>query len=344
MFAVAATGVDKTNPLNAMSIGTWPDPEPADGWTVVELAAAGLNHHDLWLLRGVGARVDRLPLILGGEGAGMDKDGRPVIIYPLVGDPLAGRGDATLDPRMGMLSTDYHGTFAQRVAIPRANLLPKPPELTFEEAACLPGAWLTAYRMLFEHSGLTPGQTALVQGAGGGVSTALIRMGAATGMRIWATSGSAKKRRLALQLGAERVFPHGARLPERVDVVMESVGAATWQHSINCLRNGGRIVVCGATTGACPPLDLAQVFYRQLSVIGSTLGTQSQLADLIQFCVRTGIRPTFDQVLPLQEAREGFAAMAEGRLFGKVVFQVAPLADRTAAVGHPANGKINSVA
>ena len=204
--------------------------------------------------------------------------------------------------------------------MPRRNLVPKPAALSFEEAACLPTAYLTAYKMLFEKSGVQPGSTLLVQGAGGGVATALIALGRAAGYRMWATSRSEAKRERALKLGADQAFETGARLPERVDVVMETVGQATWAHSVRSLRPGGRIVICGATSGDAPPAELTRIFFTQLSVTGSTMGTRDQLGRLARFCEQTGVRPAIDRVLPLADARDGFAAMITGDLFGKVVF------------------------
>jgi NADPH:quinone reductase-like Zn-dependent oxidoreductase len=152
------------------------------------------------------------------------------------------------------------------------------------------------------------------------VATALIALGRAGGYRVWATSRSEEKRARALELGADQVFASGARLPERVDAVLETVGQATWDHSLKSLRPGGRIVVSGATSGAVPPADLNRVFFLQLSVIGSTMGTRDQLARLARFLEQTGVRPVIDRALPLAEAREGFAAMHGGDVFGKIVF------------------------
>jgi NADPH:quinone reductase-like Zn-dependent oxidoreductase len=197
--------------------------------------------------------------------------------------------------------------------------VPKPVALSFEEAACLPTAWLTAYRMLFTRGAVKPGMTVLVQGAGGGVATAAIALARAAGVRIWATSRSESKRERALELGADAVFESGARLPERVDVVLESVGEATWSHSLKSLKPGGAIVVCGATSGPAPSADLNRVFFLQLSVIGSTMGTAQELGQLVQLLDTAGVRPVIDRVLPLADAREGFAALDAGEVFGKVV-------------------------
>ncbi len=320
MFAVTAARIDADDPLAGLEAGQRPEPDAPDGWTTVQVRAASLNHHDVWTLRGVGISADRLPIVLGCDAAGTDADGNEVIVHAVVGDVDAGGGDETLDPRRSLLSERHDGTFADRVAVPRRNLVPKPAALSFEEAACLPTAYLTAYKMLFEKSGAQPGATMLVQGAGGGVATAAIVLGRAAGYRMWATSRSEAKRERAVKLGADQAFPPGARLPERVDVVLESVGKATWAHSVRSVKPGGRIVICGATSGDAAPAELARIFFTQLSVVGSTMGSRDQLARLARFCEQSGARPVIDRVLPLRAARDGFAAMIAGDLFGKVVF------------------------
>ena len=322
MFAVTAARIDAENPVAGLDLGERPEPSGEPGWTTVAVKATALNHHDVWTLRGVGISPDRLPIVLGCDAAGVDEEGNEVVVHAVLGDPGAAGGDETLDQRRSLLSERYDGTFAERLAVPRRNLLPKPAALSFEEAACLPTAYLTAYRMLFARSGLEPGATVLVQGASGGVATALILLGRAAGYRVWVTSRTEAKRDRALELGADQAFPDGARLPERVDAVMETVGQATWAHSLRALRPGGRIVICGATSGAVPPADLTRVFFLQLSVVGSTMGTRDQFGRLLQFCVQTGVRPKIDRVLPIRSAADGFAALISGDVFGKVVFTV----------------------
>ncbi|MDR2984917.1 MAG: zinc-binding dehydrogenase [Nocardiopsaceae bacterium] len=319
MFAVTAARLSSDDPLSALELGEHAEPVPAEGWTTVTVKAAALNHHDVWTLRGVGISADQLPMILGCDAAGLDADGNEVVVHSVISDQ-ASTGDETLDPRRSLLSERYDGTFAEQVAVPRRNLIPKPAALSFTDAACLPTAYLTAYRMLFDKSGLQPGSTILVQGAGGGVATALILIGKAAGFRVWATSRSEAKRAQALELGADQAFASGARLPERVDAVMETVGEATWSHSLKALRPGGRMVLSGATSGTMPPADLARIFFLQLSVVGSTMGSRDQLARLVTFCEQTGVRPLIDRTLPMAEAKEGFEAMINGQLFGKVVF------------------------
>ena len=319
MIAVAAARQSPDDPLAGLEVGERPAPDVPQGWVRVRLRAASLNHHDLWSLRGVGLPADRLPMTLGCDGAGVDDDGNEVVVHAVISDP-DWHGDETLDPRRSLLSEVHQGTLADEVVVPRRNLVAKPESLTFEQAACLPTSWLTAYRMLFTRSGLAPGSTVLVQGAGGGVATALVALGSAAGYRMWVTSRDGDKGARAVELGADQAFATGARLPERVDAVMETVGQATWAHSVRSLRPGGTIVVSGATSGDAPPAELTRVFFLQLRVVGSTMGTRDELARLIQFCASTGVRPVIDRVLPLERAREGFAAMLDGELFGKVVF------------------------
>lgn len=322
MFAVTATSVDAENPLSGLTLGEVPDPEIPEGWALVTLRAAALNHHDIWSLKGVGLRPEQLPMILGCDGAGVDADGNEVIVHAVIADPDAGDGDETLDPRRSLLSERFPGTLAEKIAVPRRNLIPKPSSLTFEEAACLPTSWLTAYRMLFTRAALRPGDTVLVQGAGGGVSTAAIALARAAGLRVWATSRSDAKRTRALELGAHATFAPDERLPERVDAVIETVGRATWASSIRAVRPGGAVVVSGATTGDDPSADLTQVFFLQRSVIGSTMGTRGELQRLVSMVDATGLRPVIDSVRPLSEARSGFAEMLEGEQFGKIVFTI----------------------
>lgn len=319
MLAVFAKSLSADDPLSGLEVGDRPEPSRVpEGWTRVEVRAASLNHHDLWSLRGVGLRAEALPMILGCDAAGVDEDGNEVVVHSVVSDP-DWRGDETLDPRRSILSEVHAGTFAEAVWVPRRNLVAKPPELSFAEAACLPTAWLTAYRMLFTRARLLPGATVLVQGAGGGVATALIVLAQAAGARVWATSRTEPKQDRALELGADAVFEPGARLPERVDVVAETVGAATWDHSLKALKPGGTLVISGATSGADPGAGLNRIFFLQLSVVGSTMGTRDELDRLVRLCVERGVRPVIESELPMEQARDAFAALAAGDVFGKLV-------------------------
>jgi NADPH:quinone reductase-like Zn-dependent oxidoreductase len=318
MLAAVAASIDPEQPLNGLNVGERPEPAPPAGWTRVAVKAAALNQHDIWTLRGVGIAPDRLPIVLGCDAAGIDAQGNDVIVHAVISSDNW-RGDETLDPRRSLLSEIHDGTLAEYVVVPDRNVIPKPPLLSFEEAACLPTAWLTAYRMLFTNSGAAPGATILVQGAGGGVSTALIALGRAAGYRVWVTSRTEKKRSRAVEVGAAAAYESGARLPERVDAVMETVGAATWEHSLKSLRPGGTLVVAGATAGAQPVEDLRRIFFLQLRVVGSTMGTRDELSRLARLCAEQGIHPLVDETFVLADAATAFARLERGEVFGKLV-------------------------
>ena len=320
VLAAYAAHISADDPLSGLEVGDRPEPEVPDGWTTVTVRAAALNHHDLWSLRGVGLAEDKLPMILGCDAAGVDEDGNDVVIHSVIGDVTAGGGDETLDPKRTLLSELHPGTLAERVAVPRRNLVAKPASLSFAEAACLPTAWLTAYRMLVTRGGLRPGGSVLVQGAGGGVATAAISLAVALGATVYATSRDATKRERAHKLGATAV-PTGDRLPERVDLVIETVGEATLDHSMKSLKPGGRVVLAGATSGPTPKVNLQRLFFLQLSIIGSTMGTRDELEALLTLLDDTGCRPVIDRTVPLADARDAFAQMDRGELFGKIILE-----------------------
>ena len=318
MLAARAISMNADDPLSGLSVDEVPDPEPPEGWTVVEVRAASMNHHDLWSLRGLGMKEEWLPVTLGTDAAGVTEDGEEVICHAVLSDPADGGGDETLSPDLHLLSErGIDGTLAQRVAVPRRNLVPKPPELSFEQAACLPTAYLTAYVMLFRRGGLQPGQAVLVQGAGGGVASAAILLATAAGARVYATSRSPEKLAWAEEHGAVGI-EHGARLPERVHVVVETVGEATWRHSLRSLRTGGVLTVSGRTSGD-PGADLALVFWKGLTIAGSTMGRRSELQVVASFLATSGIQPAIDSVHDLADAAVAAARMEAGETLGKVV-------------------------
>lgn len=320
MHAIYAAGIDKDDPLAVLAIGDIePKPTPED-WVDVDVKAMSLNHHDVWALKGQALREDQVPMILGTDAAGIGPDGSAVVVHAVIGDPGGDDGgDETLDPKRSLLSEIYPGTFAERVRVPRRNLIPLPDGMDFSDAACLPTAYLTAYRMLATKSGTKPGDTVLIQGAGGGVATAAIVLAKAMGLRVWVTSRDPEKGEWARSIGADASFDSGTRLPDRVDAVIETVGEATWSHSLKSLRPGGVIVVSGATSGAMPPADLNRVFFLQLHIVGSTMGTADEFADMIALMQEKNVTPIIDRVISMDQAREGFAAMIDGELRGKIV-------------------------
>jgi NADPH:quinone reductase-like Zn-dependent oxidoreductase len=320
VLAARAVAASKEDPLSALEVGQVDEPNVPEGWALVDVKAVSLNHHDVWSLRGVGLPEERLPMIIGCDAAGVDEKGNEVIVHAVLGDPGFPGGEI-IDPDRTLLSELHPGTLAERVAVPRRNLVAKPASLSFEEACCLPTAWLTAYRMLFDRSGLKPGQTVFVQGAGGGVASAAIELGRAAGYRVWATSREKRKRDFALECGAHAVFESGARLPEKVDVVLETVGKATWGHTLRSLKPGGRVVIAGATSGFDPSAELNRVFFKELEVVGSTMGTLEDLHHLVAMIDATGIHPRIDRTFPLADVAEGLRALAEGDVLGKIVIK-----------------------
>jgi len=312
MRAAYASAFDDENPLAALTVGEQPEPAtPGPDWVTVEVRASSLNHHDIWSLRGVGLSAQQLPMILGCDAAGVDPSGAEVVVYPVVADPGDPRGYSILSER-------HPGTLAERVAVPRVNLVPLPAGVSFADAACLPTAWLTAYRMLTTRGRVDEGEAVLVQGAGGGVATAAVVLASALGKRVYATSRDAAKRERITELGATALEP-GARLPERVDVVIETVGAATFDHSLKSAAPGGRIVVSGATSGHEPKVNLRRVFAMQLEILGTSMGTPQELAGLLSLCQERGIRPVIDSVFPFSDVAGAFARLQSGDVFGKVV-------------------------
>lgn len=323
MLAAVAHSQNPNDPLSCLELREVPMPVAPEGWTRVKVKASSLNMHDVWTLRGVGHDPKNIPIILGCDVAGVTDDGREVVVYPVIADPDAGNGDETLDPNRALLSERHDGGFAEYIVVPDRCVIPKPEQLSFEEAACLPVAWSTAYRMLFTQGQLKAGDRVLVQGAGGGVASAAIALAAAAGATVYATSRTADKRALALELGAHAAFESGDRLPERVDLVIETVGEATWGHSLRCLRPGGAIVIAGTTSGTSPEADLGRIFYQQLRILGSTGSTRHEMVSMLRMLASTGLRPRIDRVLPLHRIHEGFAAMMAGETTGKIVITVA---------------------
>jgi NADPH:quinone reductase-like Zn-dependent oxidoreductase len=320
LHAVYADQPSSVDPLSALRIGEQPEPAPSDDDRVtVTVRAAALNHHDLWTLKAAGRSADRYPVILGSEASGVDEDGAEVVAGVMIVEPRWSQ-DPVRDPARTLLGENLPGTFAERVSVPRHALTPKPAWFSHEEAACLSGTWHTAYRMLFTKSGLRQGETVLIQGAGGGVSTALIRLARAAGFRVWVTGRDPDKRAKAEAIGAHASFPVGRPLPEPVDAVMESVGRATWSHSLRSVRPGGTIVVTGATTGADANAHLSRIFWSELRIVGSTSGTQDEFQRLCRFMQNHGLRPDIAEVVPFPEARRGFERLLNSDVFGKIVF------------------------
>lgn len=322
MRAAVAVAQHPDRPLDGLVLRETAIPAPPAGWTRVRLRAASLNPHDVWSLRGVGHPPERIPMILGVDGAGVTDDGREVVLYPVLGSADRGHGDETFDPDRAVLSETIDGTLADYIVVPDENVVDKPAWLGFEDAAALGAVWATAYRMLFSRAHVTAGTRVLVQGASGGVAGAAIQLAAAAGATVYATARTAAKRQYALDLGATGALEPGARVPDRVDVVVETVGEATWAHSLRALRPGGTIVIAGATTGGMPPADLQRVFYKQLSIVGSVMCTRAEFVAMLAMLERTGLRPSIDSIIGFGDIPAGYQKLIDGDVRGKIVVRL----------------------
>jgi len=344
MQAAYATKLGGDAPLENLEIGSRPDPVPGRGEARVRVRAVSLNHHDYFTLRGIVGSPIELPRTLGCDASGIVESygpdapgdappvGSDVAVYPVrrCGTCAGCMGaDPMLCRRFTMLSDgDFEGSLAEYVVVPAANLVPKPASLTHEQCACMGVTFLTAYRMLFVKAALAPGQSVLVQGAGGGLATAAVALASAAGLTVFVTSRSGEKLEAARALGAHHTIPSGKdafksvlRLTSGygVDAVIESIGEPTWGTSLRAVRQGGAVVVAGATAGPNPPADLTRIFWRQLRVLGSTMGTLPEFVRLLAFVDRFGVKPAIDATYPLSDVRKAFERLAAGDLFGKLV-------------------------
>ncbi|RSX54821.1 quinone oxidoreductase [Bifidobacterium dolichotidis] len=334
MRAVVAAEINPNEPLAALSVTDMPEPAARQEWASIRTQAVTVNHHDLWSLQGVGLQASRLPMILGTDVCGVVEtalDGRPdlpvgseVVAYTVVG--LNGQpGDASVGTEQGVasgerrsiLSEYYAGTMAEYTSVPVANLFAKPQHLTAAQAAALGTSWLTAYSMLFTAAGVKPGDSVLIQGAGGGVSTAAVQMAHAAGLEVFVCSRSEAKRSRVVQLGADWAGEPGERLPHKVDAVLDSVGSTTWAHSVRSVRPGGTIAVCGATTGDMPGAELTRIFFQDLRVQGVTMGSRADFARMLRFVEHQRLVPVIAQTWTVNQARQAFVAVMEGTQFGK---------------------------
>lgn len=322
MRAAVALSQNATAPLSGLAVQDMPVPAVEPGWSAVKVVTSSLNPHDVWTLRGVGHPAERIPMILGCDAAGVTEDGREVIVHPVFGDPTMGHGDITMDPGRHLLSEIVGGGLAEWVVVPTSSLVDKPEWLTFEQAAALPIAWGTAYRMLFTRAGIKAGDKVLIQGASGGVASAAIPLAKAAGATVYVATRDDSKRDFALSLGADAVIATGERAPSRVDIVVDSVGEATWSHSLKSLRPGGVIVTCGATSGPHADADLNRIFYQQLSIIGSTASTKEEFEAMLHLMHKHNLRPHIDDVISLESVTDGFQRLIDGKVLGKIVVTI----------------------
>jgi zinc-binding alcohol dehydrogenase/oxidoreductase len=314
----------------------WPMPVPGPGEVVVRVRAAAINHRDVWIRRGQYAGI-RLPTILGSDATGevaavADAEAKSWLGREVVIDPSFGWGP---DPRaqagtFHMLGMPTEGTYAEFVKVPATNVHAKPAHLTIEEAAALPLAAVTAYRALVTRAGLQSGDVAVITGIGGGVALAALTIALSLGATVYVTSGSDKKIAMAKRCGAADGVTHHASdwsrtlleiIGRRPDVIIDGAGGATFAHALDLVRPGGRIVTYGATCGSIPSLEVRRIFWKQIDILGSTMGTPEDFTRMLQLYGK-GLRPVIDSALPLADAAAGHARLESGEQFGKIVLQI----------------------
>jgi NADPH:quinone reductase-like Zn-dependent oxidoreductase len=328
--------------LDALVVEERPDREPAPGEVRVRIRAAALNHLDLWVRKGVPGVRYPLPIIPGCDGSGIvDRVGEGVtgiepgsacVIAPGVSCgrcEACSRGEDHLCRWYGILGEHRDGTCADLITLPARNILPKPENLSFEEAAAFGLSFLTAWHMVFERARLRPGETVLIHAAGSGVSTAALQMADLLGARILATAGSDEKLTRARDLGARETINYRTtdfaaevrRLTGKrgADVILDHVGRDTWNGNIRSLAKGGRLVICGNTSGREAVTSLPHVFFKNLSLLGSTMGSRAELYEVIRLLEGEILTPVVDRVLPMAEIREAHRVLEDREVFGKVV-------------------------
>jgi NADPH:quinone reductase-like Zn-dependent oxidoreductase len=342
MKAIAITGqggLDKVQymDIERLTLGTRE--------VLVETRAAALNHLDIFVRNNLETLKLVAPHVAGADGAGVVaevgsgvetiKAGDRVLINPALNCGVCEfcqAGEQSLCVRLGIMGESCPGTFAEYFKFPQDNVHPVPEGFSWEEAAALPLVFVTAWRMLISKAAIKPGEDILILGIGGGVSTAVLQIVTAIGLRVFVTSSSEDKLQQAKKLGAAAVINYKTQdfareirsLTDRrgVDVVVDSVGGDRYANSLASLAKGGRLVTCGATAGARPQTDLQRIFWNQLSVFGSTMGNRREFAEMRNFVRKRGVKPVIDQVFPLTEGAKAFARMEEGKQFGKIVLKV----------------------
>lgn len=337
-----AVGFTRHGGPEVLEVIELPTPEPKAREVRVKVKAVALNHLDVWVRKGWQGLKLQLPHVLGADIAGVvDKAGAEVndleagtevCVNPGVSCGVCERclkGEDNLCRHYTILGEHIRGGYAEYVCVPRQNILPKPKKLSFEEAACLPLTFLTAWTMLVRRAQLQPGETVLIHAAGSGVGSAGIQIAKLLGAKVIATTSTEEKSKKALQLGADHVINYAThdfvdevkKLTNKklVDVVFEHTGASTWDKSIACLPYGGRLVTCGATAGGDVKLDLRVLFYKRISLLGSTMGSKGDLFRIMQLVEEGKFKPVLDRVMPLEKAAEAHGLLSDRKSFGNVV-------------------------
>jgi NADPH:quinone reductase-like Zn-dependent oxidoreductase len=319
-----------------------PKPKPGPGEVVIQVKAASINHIDIFLRRGMPGVKVLMPKIVGSDASGIVSDLDPAVSGLSVGQRVTinpgiscghcefcAAGFGSQCATWAMVGENRDGTYAEYVAVPAHIVLPIPDPMSFEEAAAAPLVFITAWSMMVGKGNIRPGEDVLILGAGAGVGTAAIQIAKMVGCRVFAAASSAEKLQRAKALGADILIDYRAdefdkkirELTNRrgVDVVVDYVGADTWVRSLRSARRGGRILTCGATTGFAPQTDLRQIFFRQLQVFGSTMGSHRDFLDVMKCIFRGQLKPVIDRVLPLAEAHKGHELIEQRAVFGKLI-------------------------
>lgn len=330
--------------LNVVQVAQVEVPEPGAGEVALKVLYAGLNHLDIWVR--MGRTKMRMPHILGcdavgivtavGENVESPRVGEQVIVNPALGCgccEFCRAGEQSLCVSFGIIGLSRDGTFAEQAIVPASNCYPKPPHLSDEEAGALALTYVTAWRMLMTRAQVKPGESVLIHGIGGGAALSALQLAKRIGAEVFVTSSSNEKLSRARELGADHAINYekgsvvewirSHKGDRGVDVAIDAVGAATWPLDIACVRKGGRVVLCGVTSGAKAETDLRTLYWNQLTVLGSTMGSTRDFEQMLAAVTVNRLRPIIDEVFPLDRVRDAMAKMEEARQFGKIVLKVA---------------------
>jgi NADPH:quinone reductase-like Zn-dependent oxidoreductase len=321
-------------------------PEPTEDEVVLNVHSAGLNHLDIWVRKGRPGLKIAMPHILGSDAAGVVTDvganvkniniGDEVILNPGLSCgccEYCNRGEQSECASFEIVGMARQGTFAEKIAVPFYNVLPKPAHMNFDEAGAFALSYLTAWRMLMTRARLKPGQTVLIHGVGGGVALSALQLAKLAGAEVIVTSSSDEKLTRAIQLGAEHTINYrkvddvaqcvrDVTSGRGVDIVIDTVGAATWSIDFSAVCRGGKIVLCGVTSGPQAPTNLQILYWNQLTILGSTMGSDKDFRQMLKAVTAAKLKPVIDSVIPLAEVKDAMGKMEEGKQFGKIVLKV----------------------
>jgi NADPH:quinone reductase-like Zn-dependent oxidoreductase len=346
VFAMRAAVIQEHGGLDRVRIEQVSDPEPTEDEVVLNVHSAGLNHLDIWVRKGRPGLKLAMPHILGSDAAGIVLAVGGNVTNVSIGDKVilnpglscgsceyCKSGEQSECISFGIVGMTRPGTFAEQVAVPARNVFPKPSHLNFDEAGTLALSYLTAWRMLMTRARLKPGQTVLIHGVGGGVALSALQLAKLAGAEVIVTSSSDEKLTRAIQLGAEHTINYrkvddvaqcvrDVTSGRGADVIIDTVGAATWPIDFSAVRRGGKIVLCGVTSGPNVETNLQMLYWNQLTILGSTMGSDEDFRQVLKAVTTARLKPVIDSVMPLESVREAMSRMEEGKQFGKIVLKI----------------------